>query len=254
MWNYRTKSWDKWNPFSTYWSWCTCRFVVQNTGIDRSRNAWAMSAWKRRTSFAPTHGLHISGYVPRKHRYMYCNSHISSYEWKIWIIKRPYGFMQHYYFYIFHIHISLKQWKLISDNTFQKLLKCKPCVGAKLVLRFSGAHNSYMSWSINTIFVPRISMYIRININQTDFIYLQIWYNSVIFCQRGLFLLVLYVKFNNPELLASYKCQKIFHMITMWNHIAQGCRNLNWFHGRFHPQTITNVIMLPSMTLFVNIT
>ena len=28
------------------------------------------------------------------------------------------------------------QWKLISDNTFHKLLKCKPCVGAKLVLRF----------------------------------------------------------------------------------------------------------------------
>ena len=56
-------------------------------GIDRSRNAWTMSAWKRRTSFAPTQGLHISmisGYVPSKHRY--CNSHISSYEWKIWII------------------------------------------------------------------------------------------------------------------------------------------------------------------------
>ena len=38
--------------------------------------------------------------------------------------------------HIFHIHISLKQWKLISDNTFHKLLKCKPCVGVKLVLRF----------------------------------------------------------------------------------------------------------------------
>ena len=31
---------------------------------------------------------------------------------------------------------SLKQWNLISDNTFHKLLKCKPCVRAKLVLRF----------------------------------------------------------------------------------------------------------------------
>ena len=52
--------------------------------IDRSRNACAMSAWKRRTTFAPTQGLHISGYVPSRHRY--CNLHISSYEWKIWII------------------------------------------------------------------------------------------------------------------------------------------------------------------------
>ena len=50
---------------------------------------------------------------------------------------------------------------------------------------FSGAHNSYISRSINTIFVPRISMYIRINITKTDFIYLQIWCNGVIFCERG---------------------------------------------------------------------
>ena len=40
------------------------------------------------------------------------------------------------FFHIFHIHNSLKQWNLISDNTFHKLLTCKPCVGAKLVLRF----------------------------------------------------------------------------------------------------------------------
>ena len=53
-------------------------------GIDRLRNAWAMSAWKRRATFAPTQGWHISGYVPSRHRYF--NSHISPYEWKIWII------------------------------------------------------------------------------------------------------------------------------------------------------------------------
>ena len=29
IWHYCTKSWDKWNPFSVYWSWCTCRFAVQ---------------------------------------------------------------------------------------------------------------------------------------------------------------------------------------------------------------------------------
>ena len=52
---------------------------------------------------------------------------------------------------------------------------------------FSGADNSYISWPINTIFVPRIGMYIRINIQKMDFIYLKIWCNSVIFCQRGHF-------------------------------------------------------------------
>ena len=52
---------------------------------------------------------------------------------------------------------------------------------------FSGAHNSYSSWPINTIFVPRIGMYIRINIPKMDFIYLKIWCNSVIFCEKGYF-------------------------------------------------------------------
>ena len=52
--------------------------------------------------------------------------------------------MLHYVFHIFHINISLNQWKLISDNIFHKLLKRKPCVGAKLVLRFQAliAHAS----------------------------------------------------------------------------------------------------------------
>ena len=90
---------------------------------------------KRITIFAPTQGLHISGYVPSRHRY--CNSHISSYEWKIWIITtRQLRVYVTLFVHIFHIHISLKQWNLISDNTFHKLLKCKPCVGAKLVFRF----------------------------------------------------------------------------------------------------------------------
>ena len=54
---------------------------------------------------------------------------------------------------------------------------------------FSGAHNSYISWSINTIFIPRIGMY-------TNFIYLNNWCNSVIFCQRGIcFWLTLYIQF-----------------------------------------------------------
>ena len=40
---------------------------------------------------------------------------------------------------------------------------------------FSGAHNSYFSWSITTIFVPRIDMYNRINNPKTDLIFLKIW-------------------------------------------------------------------------------
>ena len=52
---------------------------------------------------------------------------------------------------------------------------------------FSGADNSYTYWPINTIFVPRIGMYIRINIPEMDFIYLNSWCNSVIFCQRVFF-------------------------------------------------------------------
>ena len=64
------------------------------------------------------------------------------------------------------------------------MLKCVPT---------TGADTSYISWPINTIFVPRIGMYIRINIPKMDFIYLKIWCNSVILCQRGhFFLLTLY--------------------------------------------------------------
>ena len=162
-------------------------------GIDRSRNAWAMSACKRRTSFAPTQGLLISGYVPSKHRH--CNSHISSYEWKIWIITTrqlrvyvtllfPY-FSHPYFIKAMESHIG----QHISQATEMQTLcwsKTRPS--------FSGAHNSYICWSINTIFVPRIGMYIRINIPKMDLIYLKSWYNSVIFYHRGhFFWLTLYM-------------------------------------------------------------
>ena len=39
---------------------------------------------------------------------------------------------------------------------------------------FSRAHSSCISRSINTNFVPQIGMYIRINMSNTDFIYLNI--------------------------------------------------------------------------------
>ena len=35
--------------------------------------------------------------------------------------------------------------------------------------------------------VPKIGMYIRINVTKTDFIYLRIWSDSVTFCERGHF-------------------------------------------------------------------
>ena len=82
IWHYCTKSWDKWNPFSGYWSWCTCRFAVENS-IDRSRNVWVISAWKRRTSFAPTQGLHFSSLwnVLSDMRF-HCFNEL--WMWKIW--------------------------------------------------------------------------------------------------------------------------------------------------------------------------
>ena len=153
MWHYRTKSWDKWNNFD----------------------------------------ILILMYMPICGKHRHCNSHISSYECKIWIITtRQLRVSATSFFHIFHIHISLKQWKLISDNTFHKLLKCNTS-WSKTRPSFSGAHNSYIYWSFNTIIVSRIGTYIRINIPKTDLIYLKIWCNSVIFCQRGHFyLLTLY--------------------------------------------------------------
>ena len=52
---------------------------------------------------------------------------------------------------------------------------------------FSSAYNSYIFWSINTIFVPRFGMYIRIHIPKMNLIYLKNWCNSVTFCERGHF-------------------------------------------------------------------
>ena len=183
--HYRTNSWDKSNPFSTYWSWCTCRYMVQKW-------YWSIEkymSYERRTTFAPTQGLHISGYVPSRHGY--CNSHISSYEWKIWIIttRQLRGYVTLFFPYFIKVmesHIG----QYISQATEMQTL----CL-SKTSPSFSGADNSYISWPINTIFAPRIGMYIRINIPKMDFIYLKIWCNSFIFCQRGhLFLLTLYTQ------------------------------------------------------------
>ena len=51
--------------------------------IDRSRNVWVISAWKRRTSFAPTQGLHFSSLwnVLSDMRF-HCFNEL--WMWKIW--------------------------------------------------------------------------------------------------------------------------------------------------------------------------
>ena len=131
MWHYRTKSWDKWNHIDPD----VHADLWYKNGIGRSRNAWAMSAWKRRTSFAPTQGLLISGYVASRHRY--CNSHISSYEWKIWIIttRQLRVYVTLFFPYFSHPYF-IKAMEAHIGQQFHKLLKCKPSVGAKLILRF----------------------------------------------------------------------------------------------------------------------
>ena len=145
-----------------------------------------MSAWKRRTTFAPTQGLHISGYVPSKHKY--CNSHISSYEWKIWIITtRQLRVHVTLFFPYFSYPYFIKTMATHIGQHISQATEMQTLCWSKTRPSFSGAHNSYISWSINTIFLPQIDIYNRINNTKTDFIFLKIWCNSVIFCQRGHF-------------------------------------------------------------------
>ena len=89
--------------------------------------------------------------------------------------------------FIFFIHMrkyvncSICAFTLHITNNVQTLCWSKTSPS------FSGAHSSCISLSINTIFVPPIGMYIRINMSKTDFIYLKNFGNSVIFCKRGFF-------------------------------------------------------------------
>ena len=79
-----------------------------------------------------------------------------------------------------------------------------------------------MSQSINAIFVPRIGMYIRINMSKTDFFYCKSWCDSVTFCQRGHFfyspcirahLLPLghtpFPKYQSPPQICSYRSMQL---------------------------------------------
>ena len=154
-------------------------------GINRLRNTCAISSWTRRNSFAPTQGLHISGYVPSKHGY--CNSHISSYEWKIWILTpRQLWVYETLFPYLSHPYF-IKAMEAHIGQHISQATEMQTLCWSKTRPSFSSAHNSYMSWSINTICVPRFGMYIRINIPNTNLIYLKNWCNCVIFCERGHF-------------------------------------------------------------------
>ena len=128
-------------------------------GIDRSKNAWAMSAWKRRTSFAPTQGLHISGYVPSRHRY--CNSHISSYEWKIWIIitRQLRVYVTLFFPYFSHPYF-IKAMEAHIGQHISQATEMQTLCWSKTSPSFSAAHNSYISWSINAIFALHLSQYL----------------------------------------------------------------------------------------------
>ena len=136
-----------------------------------------MSYERLRTSFAPTQGLHISGYVPSKHRY--CNSHISSYEWKIWIIttRQLRVYVTLFFPYFSHPYFIKAMEAHIGQNISQATEMQTLC-WSKTRPSFSGAHNSYISWSINTTFVPRIGMYIRINIPKTNISFIS-WIGSM---------------------------------------------------------------------------
>ena len=80
---------------------------------------------------------------------------------------------------------SLQQWKLISDNTFHRLLKCKPCVGAKLVLRFQELITQ-RHFLIDQYYFCTANRHVHQDqYHENGFHF--IWYNSVIFCHRGHF-------------------------------------------------------------------
>ena len=137
----------------TYWSWCSCRFVVYKNGIDRSRKAWAMRARKRRTSFAPTQGLHIGGYVQRKCTDTAIHIFLHNYEWKIWIITTR---QLRVYVTLFVPYFSGRLMEALIGQHISQATEMQTLCWSKTRPLFSGAHNSYI-WSINTIFALRIS-------------------------------------------------------------------------------------------------
>ena len=142
--------------------------------IDRPRNVWVINAWKRRTSFAPTQGLNFSS---------------------LWNVLSDMSFhcfneiCRNCLVVIIHIFSFMwrNMWIAVSVFTWHITTNVQTLCWSKSSPSFSSAHSSCISRSINTIFVPHFGMYIRINMSETDFIYLKIWCDSVTFCQRGHF-------------------------------------------------------------------
>ena len=159
--------------------------------IDRSRNVRVMSAWKRRTSFAPTQGLHF-GSLWNVLSDMTFHGFNEIWMWKIWkqlCYINPYLSCCYYSYFSF---IWWNMWIAVSVFTWHIITNVQTLYWSKTSPSFSGVHSSCISLSITTIFVPQIGMYIRINMSKTDFMYLKIWCDTVTFCQRGHFLLTLY--------------------------------------------------------------
>ena len=164
-------------------------------------------------------------HVPSRHRY--CNSHILSYEWKIWIIttRQLRVYVTLFFPYFSHPYF-IKAMEAHIGQHISQATEMQTLCWSKTRPSFSGADNLCISWPINTIFAPRIGMYIRINIPKMDFIYLKIWCNSVIFCQRGhLFWLALYIYSNEMSsgVIFIYSCIIFTHMYS-WT----------IFHNRLH--------------------
>ena len=138
--------------------------------------------------------------MPSKHRYgqILQFTYFCIWIWKIWIITtRPLRVYVTIFFPYFSHPYFIKAMEAHIGQQISQATEMQTLCWSKTRPSFSSAHNSYISWSINTIFVPRIDMYIRINIPNTNFIHLKDWCNIVIFCQRGhFFLLTLYMGNN----------------------------------------------------------
>ena len=129
-------------------------------GIDRLRQVRVMSAWKRRTSFAPTQGLHFSNLWNECYWALLLLNEI--WMWKICkkiMLHKPVGVLLLPVLFIFFIHMkkyvncSICPFTLHITTNVQTLCWSKTSP--------SGAHSSCISGSINTIFIPQIGMYIN---------------------------------------------------------------------------------------------
>ena len=103
--------------------------------------------------------------------------------------------------FIFFIHMKkYVNCSICAVFTWHITTNVQTLCWSKTSPSFLGAHSSCIARPINTILVPQIGMYIRINMS--DFFYRKILCHSVTFCQRGIFFLLTLCK----DTLAKYMC------------------------------------------------